>query len=130
MSQTGRRYTLFVLVIVYASSHLDRNIMGILAESIRVDLGLSDSQLGAMTGFAFAAFYATLGMPMAMWADRHNRRNLIAVSIALWSAMTALGGLAQNYWHLLIARIDVDLAMPKDRLRHLESRALHRRHQR
>ena len=67
MSQTGRRYTLFVLVIVYASPHLDRNIMGILAESIRVDLGLLDSQLGAMTGFAFAAFYATLGMPMAMW---------------------------------------------------------------
>ena len=107
MNQSGRRYTLFVLVVVYASSHLDRNIMGILAESIRVDLGLSDSQLGAMTGFAFAAFYATLGMPMAMWADRHNRRNLIAVSIALWSAMTALGGLAQNYWHLLIARIGV-----------------------
>ena len=103
----SRRYTLAMLVIVFASSHLDRNIMSILAEPIRVDLGLTDGQLGAMTGFAFAAFYATLGMPMAMWADRHNRRNLIAVSIALWSAMTALGGLAQNYWQLLVARIGV-----------------------
>ena len=103
----SRRYTLTMLVVVFACSHLDRNIMGILAEPIRVDLGLSDSQLGAMTGFAFAAFYATLGMPMAMWADRHNRRNLIALSIALWSAMTALGGLAQNYWQLLAARMGV-----------------------
>lgn len=103
----ARGYTLTMLVVVFASSHLDRNIMGILAEPIRLELGLTDSQLGAMTGFAFAAFYATLGMPMAMWADRHNRRNLIALSIALWSVMTAFGGLAQNYWQLLIARVGV-----------------------
>ncbi|MEE4300674.1 MAG: MFS transporter [Pseudomonadales bacterium] len=106
-SQQARGYTLMMLVVVFASSHLDRNIMGILAEPIRLELGLTDGQLGAMTGFAFAAFYATLGMPMALWADRHNRRNLIALSIALWSAMTAFGGLAQNYWQLLIARVGV-----------------------
>ncbi len=102
-----RGYTLGVLVAVFASSHLDRNIMGILAEPIRLELALTDAQLGAMTGFAFALFYATLGMPMAMWADRRNRRNLIAFSIAMWSAMTAMGGLAQNYWQLLLARIGV-----------------------
>ena len=102
-----RGRTLAILVAVFASSHLDRNIMGILAEPIRLDLGLSDSQLGLMTGLAFAIFYATLGMPLAMWADRGNRRNLIALSVAVWSAMTALGGLAQNYWQLLITRIGV-----------------------
>ena len=102
-----RGRTLAILVAVFASSHLDRNIMGILAEPIRLDLGLTDSQLGLMTGLAFAIFYATLGMPLAVWADRGNRRNLIALSVAVWSAMTALGGLAQNYWQLLVTRIGV-----------------------
>lgn len=102
-----RGRTLAILVAVFASSHLDRNIMGILAEPIRLDLGLSDSQLGLMTGLAFALFYAGLGMPLALWADRGNRRNLIALSVAVWSAMTALGGLAQTYWQLLVTRIGV-----------------------
>ena len=91
-----RGRALAVLVAVFASSHLDRNIMGILAEPIRLDLGLSDTELGLMTGLAFAVFYAGLGMPLALWADRGNRRNLIALSIFVWSAMTALGGLAQK----------------------------------
>lgn len=107
MRTRGR--TLALLVVVFASSHVDRNIMGILAEPIRIDLALTDSQLGLMTGLAFALFYATLGMPLAMWADRHDRRNLIAFSVALWSAMTALGGLAQNYWQLLASRIGVGI---------------------
>lgn len=102
-----RGRTLAILVAVFASSHLDRNIMGILAEPIRLELGLSDSQLGLMTGLAFAVFYAGLGMPLAMWADRRNRRNLIAASVAVWSLMTVAGGLAQNYWQLLVARIGV-----------------------
>ncbi|MFM7119552.1 MAG: MFS transporter, partial [Gammaproteobacteria bacterium] len=71
-----RNRTLALLVAVFASSHLDRNIIGILAEPIRLDLGLTDSQLGLMTGLAFAVFYAGLGMPLALWADRGNRRNL------------------------------------------------------
>lgn len=104
-----RGRALAVLVAVFASSHLDRNIMGILAEPIRLDLGLSDTQLGMMTGLAFAVFYAGLGMPLALWADRGNRRNLIAVSVAVWSVMTALGGLAQNYWQLLASRIGVGI---------------------
>ncbi|MFM8355453.1 MAG: MFS transporter, partial [Gammaproteobacteria bacterium] len=102
-----RNRTLALLVAVFASSHLDRNIMGILAEPIRLDLGLTDSQLGLMTGLAFAVFYAGLGMPLALWADRGNRRNLIALSVTVWSVMTALCGLAQNYGQLLLARIGV-----------------------
>ena len=69
-----RRYTLFVLVLVFTSSHIDRQIMGILGQPIKESLLISDTQLGLLTGIMFAVFYATLGMPMAMWADRHNRR--------------------------------------------------------
>ncbi|MEK9871955.1 MAG: MFS transporter, partial [Gammaproteobacteria bacterium] len=71
------------------------------------DLGLSDSALGLLTGFAVALFYATLGIPIARYADKGNRRNLIALALAIWSAMTALSGLAQNFWQLLAARIGV-----------------------
>ena len=100
-------YTLGVLVLVFTSSHVDRQIVAILGQPIKEALAISDTQLGLLTGVMFAVFYATLGMPMAMWADRRNRRNLIAFSIALWSAMTALCGLAQNYLQLLLARIGV-----------------------
>lgn len=106
-SETTRRYALGVLVVVYTFNFIDRQILSILLEPIKLDLGLSDTQLGLLTGFAFAAFYATLGIPIARFADRSNRRNLIALALAIWSGMTALSGLAQNFWHLLIARIGV-----------------------
>ncbi len=102
-----RRYALIMLVVVYTSSHVDRNILSILVEDIRMDLGLSDTALGFLSGFAFAVFYATLGIPVAWLADRGNRRNIIAWSIAIWSALTAACGLAQNFWHLALARIGV-----------------------
>jgi hypothetical protein len=102
-----RTYTLAVLVLVFTSSHIDREIVAILGQPIKESLAISDTQLGLLTGVMFALFYATLGMPMAMWADRNNRRNLIAFSIALWSAMTALCGMAQNYLQLRLARIGV-----------------------
>ena len=105
--QRERRYVLAVLVLVFASSHVDRQIMGILGQPIKESLALTDTQLGLMTGLMFALFYATLGMPMAMWADRGNRRNIIALSISLWSAATALCGAASNYGQLLIARVFV-----------------------
>ncbi len=107
MTATHRRYTLAVLTVVYCSSHIDRNIMGILIEPIKADMGLSDTQLGFLSGVAFALFYATLGIPIAMWADRGNRRNIIALAVALWSGMTALCGLAANFWQLAAARIGV-----------------------
>ncbi len=107
ITRRQRNYTLGVLVLVFTSSHVDRQIVAILGQPIKESLAISDTQLGLLTGVMFALFYATLGMPMAMWADRRNRRNLIAFSIALWSGMTALCGMAQNYTQLLLARIGV-----------------------
>lgn len=104
-----RRYTLAVLVIVYTMNFVDRQILSILLESIKADLGLSDQALGFLAGFAFAAFYATLGIPIALWADRGNRRNLISLALLIWSAMTAVSGLAQNFMHLALARIGVGI---------------------
>ncbi|WP_439547233.1 spinster family MFS transporter [Sandarakinorhabdus sp.] len=103
------RLLLWTLLVVYIFNFIDRQIVAILAEPISRDLGLSDSQLGLLTGLAFALFYATLGVPIARIADngRTNRSRLIAVCVAVWSAMTALCGLAQNFWQLLIARIGV-----------------------
>ncbi len=96
-----------MLVIVFTSSHVDRQIVAILQEPIKLAFDISDTQLGLLTGVMFALFYATLGMPMAMWADRRNRRNLITFSISMWSLMTALCGAAVQFWQLLIARIGV-----------------------
>lgn len=103
----GRTYVLILLTLVYTFNHIDRQILVILLEPIKADLNLDDSQLGLLSGLAFAAFYATLGIPIAMWADRGNRRNIIALALTVWSGMTALSGLAQSYWHLLFARMGV-----------------------
>ncbi len=103
----GRTYVLALLTLVYTFNHIDRQILVILLEPIKADLGLDDSQLGLLSGLAFAAFYATLGIPIAMWADRGNRRNIIALALTVWSGMTALSGFAANYWHLLLARMGV-----------------------
>ena len=74
ISTRQKNYTLFVLVLVFTSSHVDRQIMGILGQPIKESLQISDTQLGLLTGIMFAVFYATLGMPMAMWADRRRTR--------------------------------------------------------
>ncbi len=107
ITDRDRRYTLFMLVVVFTSSHVDRQIMGILGQPIKDSLQISDTQLGLLTGIMFAVFYATLGMPMAMWADRNNRRNLISFSVFLWSLMTALCAAATNFLQLLLMRIGV-----------------------
>lgn len=104
---SGRAWVLAVLTLTYTFNHIDRQILVILLEPIKAELGLRDSQLGLLSGLAFAAVYATLGIPVAMWADRGNRRNIIALAVGIWSAMTALSGFAQNFWHLLLARIGV-----------------------
>ncbi len=100
-------YALVILTIVYAFNFIDRQLLAILQESVKADLGLSDSQLGLLTGFAFAVFYVTAGLPIARWADRGNRRDIVALSLFLWSFMTALSGVVQNYTQLLLARIGV-----------------------
>ena len=102
-------YALVLLTIVYAFNFIDRQLLAILQESIKADLGLSDSQLGLLTGFAFAVFYVTAGIPIARWADHANRRNIVAGSLFIWSFMTAISGMVQNYWQLILARIGVGI---------------------
>ncbi len=103
----NRHYALIILTLVYISSFIDRQIMSILVPPIKAEFNATDLEMGILGGFAFAIFYATLGLPLAMVADRSNRRNIIALAITVWSAMTALGGVAQNYVQLLLSRIGV-----------------------
>lgn len=102
-----RKYVLTVLVIVYVFNFLDRQIVTILAEPMKLDLGLSDTQIGLMTGLAFAIFYTGFGIPLARLADRASRVNVISGALLVWSGMTALCGLAQNFIQILAARIGV-----------------------
>ncbi len=102
-----RWYAVGVLTAVYASSQVDRQIMAILLEPIKTELGASDTQMGFLVGLTFAIFYATLGMPIAMLADRTNRRNIITAAISIWSAMTVLCGYAASFFQLALARIGV-----------------------
>ncbi|MFA7555370.1 MAG: MFS transporter [Spongiibacteraceae bacterium] len=102
-----RYYVLGMLTTTYMFSFVDRQILAILQEPIKAELGLSDTQLGLLSGFAFAIFYIVLGLPIARWADRGIRRNIIVYALGLWSVMTALCGLAQNYTQLLLARMGV-----------------------
>lgn len=103
------RLTLWVLLVVYIFNFIDRQIVNILAEPISKELDLTDTEIGLMTGLAFALFYTILGLPIARYADRPttNRVGLISVALAIWSAMTVLCGYAQNFMQLLIARIGV-----------------------
>lgn len=106
-SRAYERYVIGILFVVYVLNFLDRQIINILAEPIKNDLGIADWQLGILTGFAFVIFYATLGIPIARYAERGDRPLIIAVALAVWSGFTALSGLAQNYVQLLLARIGV-----------------------
>ena len=101
------RYVLGVLLLVYVCNFLDRQIISILAERIRADLGVSDAQLGFLYGTAFAVFFALFGIPLGRLADVWDRRRLIAIGLALWSAATASSGLARNFGELAAARIGV-----------------------
>jgi len=101
------QYALALLFVVYVLNFIDRSILNILAQPIKEDLGLLDWHIGLMGGIAFALFYTAFGIPIARLADTRNRRNIIAVCLAIWSAMTAVCGLAQNFWQLLLARVGV-----------------------
>ncbi|MEO0971759.1 MAG: MFS transporter [Pseudomonadota bacterium] len=102
-----RAYVMFILVVVYTLNFIDRQIIGILAVPIKADLGLTDTQLGLMGGLAFALFYTGLGIPVAMLADRKSRTWIMTVALTVWSAMTAVCGLAQNFWQLFLGRLGV-----------------------
>lgn len=101
------RYVLGILVLVYVFNFLDRQILAILAERIRADLGITDAQLGFLYGTAFAVFYAVFGIPLGRLADTWDRRRLIAIGLAAWSGMTMLSGLARTFGQLAAARIGV-----------------------
>ncbi len=102
-------YVLGVLFVVYVFNFIDRQILSILLEPIKQDLNASDTLLGFLTGTAFAIFYTFAGIPLARWADRGVRRNIITLGLALWSAMTAASGLARSFTQLAIARVGVGI---------------------
>lgn len=101
------RFVLGILFFVALFNYLDRMILAILLEPIKAEFSLSDTQLGLLTGLAFAMFYASFGIPLARLADTGNRRSIIAWSLAAWSALTMVCGMAQNFIQLLVARIGV-----------------------
>lgn len=100
-------YVVVVLTLAYIVSFLDRQILALLVEPIKRDLGISDTQMSLLLGLAFGIFYTLLGIPIGRLADRSNRRVIIATGITIWCLMTALCGLARNYTQLFLARIGV-----------------------
>lgn len=109
VSPTYARYALGVLFVVTLLNFLDRQMMAILAEPIKQDLNLTDTQIGLMTGFSFALFYTTLGVPIALLADRWHRPKIIGLSLAIWSGFTILCGMALNFTLLFAARVGVGI---------------------
>ena len=106
-SKGYRSYVLLILMLVYTLNFIDRNLMGVLAEPIITSFNLTDGQFGFLAGWPFAIFYAVMGLPIAMAADRYNRVNIIAICIILWSVMTALCGVAAGFFTLMAFRIGV-----------------------
>jgi len=105
---TGRAwYAVAVLLVAYIFSIMDRQILTLLVGPIQKALGVNDTLIGLLHGFTFAAFYGVMGLPIARLIDRGNRRVIIAIGIAVWSLATAASGLANDYWHLLAARMAV-----------------------
>lgn len=104
-----RRVALLILTLVYVFNFVDRQVVNIIAEAIKRDLLLSDTQLGLITGIAFALFYSLLGLPIARFAEHGDRPKIIAVAVAVWSAFTILCGFANSFTHMLLARLGVGI---------------------
>ena len=100
-----RTTALALLFLVSFFNYMDRYMLAVLLPAIKTDLQLSDTQIGFITGLAFTLFYVTMGIPIARLADRYNRKNIIAIALSFWSAMTALCGVAQNFVQLAVARV-------------------------
>ena len=103
----GRILALVLLTAVGTMNFVDRQILSVLAEPIRQELGLSDTQLGLLTGLSFALFYAIMGVPAAMLADRYNRVRLVGAACLMWSFFTGACGSAQSFVQLALARFGV-----------------------
>jgi MFS family permease len=109
-SQANLRYAWYVVLVMmvcFALSFIDRQILSLLVAPIKSDLGISDTRIGLLQGLAFALFYTVLGVPMGCIADRYSRRNLIAVSVFFWCGMTAVCAAANSFWSLFAARVGV-----------------------
>jgi predicted MFS family arabinose efflux permease len=104
-----RWYVLIIMMLAYTINIADRYVMSTVLEPIRLELQLTDAGVAFLTGVSLAFFYVIMGIPLSWIADRYNRRNLLAASITIWSAMTALCGMSQGYMQLLLARIGVGI---------------------
>src|SRR5882672_8968801 len=102
-----KNYLLTVLLAVYAFNAVDRLALGLVLQNIKSDLALSDTQLGFLTGIAFALFYSVMGIPIARWADRGDRVTIISITTTLWSVAVILCGVAGTFLQLLLIRIGV-----------------------
>ncbi|QJB69494.1 spinster family MFS transporter [Parasphingorhabdus halotolerans] len=102
-----RYYVLVLLMLTFMFNIADRLVMSILIEDIKAEFVLSDTQIGLLAGTAFTVFYLILGVPAGRLADRTNRKNMVAIALALWSLMSALCGAALGFWTLLLARLGV-----------------------
>lgn len=106
-AETYKGYLLGLLVFITAFNYVERLVLGLLAQSIKHDLSLTDSELGLLSGIAFALFYSTMGIPIARWVDRGNRVTILAVTTALWSVTVALCGAARSFVQLALIRVFV-----------------------
>jgi MFS transporter, Spinster family, sphingosine-1-phosphate transporter len=107
VTRSYRSYLLALLLVILAFNWVDRVALGLVLEDIKADLELSDTQLGLLTGIAFAFFYSLMGIPLAHWADRGNRVTIIAVTTAIWSVAVSLCGSAASFLHLLLIRVGI-----------------------
>ena len=108
-SKGYRTYVLIALIVVYTFNFIDRTLIGVLGEPIRETFGLSDTQIGLLSGLAFATLYTLLGIPFAMLAERKSRTWIISVAMAAWSAMTVACGMAQTTLQFALARVGVGI---------------------
>jgi len=106
-AQSARNFALVLLLIVYISNYADRQILNVLAVQVMADLKITKAAFGFLSGPAFALFYATLGIPIAMLADRASRKWILVASLAIWSVMTTWCGFAADFWQLALARVGV-----------------------
>ena len=104
-----QRRFVFILFLVCLLNLADRAVFSVLAPLIRVDLGLTDTQIGMLQGLSFALLYGGLGIPIGRLAERRSRIGIIAFATAFWSAATALSGLAGNFWQMLLTRVGVGM---------------------
>lgn len=105
VSPARRNLTLGLLIVVAIVSYIDRQVFTLFQDDIKRDLLLTDGQLGLLTGLSFALFYTFAAFPIARYADRGDRKLTITVCVSVWSAATALCGLAQGFWSMILARI-------------------------